>query len=115
VERWLGSQRRELLDRILIVNRRQLEHVLAIYVDRYNTHRPHRSLSQTPPAGRSAPPPAGDLVVRRRRLVDDPTRARARGLVVSGGVIALPYYRHTNPAMIATAHTGIQAVLADAN
>jgi hypothetical protein len=32
---------------------------------------------------------------------------------VSGGVIALPYYRHTNPAMIATARTGIQAVLAD--
>jgi aminoglycoside phosphotransferase (APT) family kinase protein len=46
---------------------------------------------------------------------DTPTRARARGLVVSGGVIALPYYRHTNPAMIATARTGIQAVLADTN
>jgi hypothetical protein len=30
-------------------------------------------------------------------------------------VIALPYYRHTNPAMIATARTGIQAVLADTN
>jgi transposase InsO family protein len=66
-ERWLGSLRRELLDRILIVTRRQLQHVLAIYVDHYNTHRPQRSLSQTPPAGRSAPPPAGDLVVRRRR------------------------------------------------
>jgi putative transposase len=67
-ERWLASLRRELLDRILIVNRRQLQHVLAIYVDHYNTHRPHRSLSQTPPAGRTAPPPpAGDLVVRRRQ------------------------------------------------
>jgi aminoglycoside phosphotransferase (APT) family kinase protein len=44
---------------------------------------------------------------------DGPTRARARGLVVSGGVIALPYYLHTNPAMIATARTGIQAVLTD--
>jgi aminoglycoside phosphotransferase (APT) family kinase protein len=44
---------------------------------------------------------------------DGPTRARARGLVVSGGVIALPYYQHTNPAMIATARTGIQAVLTD--
>jgi putative transposase len=67
-ERWLGSLRRELLDRILIVNRRQLEHVLATYVDHYNTHRPHRSLGQTPPAGRTAPPPpAGDLVVRRRQ------------------------------------------------
>jgi len=69
-ERWLGSLRRELLDRILIVNRRQLEHVLAIYVDHYNTHRPHRSLSQTPPAGRTAPPPAANeaAVLRRDRL-----------------------------------------------
>ncbi len=50
-ERWLGTLRRELLDRILIVNRRQLAH----------------SLGQTPPAGRTAPPPAGDLVVRRRQ------------------------------------------------
>ncbi len=66
-ERWLGTLRRELLDRILIVNRRQLAHILAVYVDHYNTHRPHRSLGQTPPAGRTAPPPAGDLVVRRRQ------------------------------------------------
>lgn len=41
---------------------------------------------------------------------DEPTRRRARGLVLSGGVIALPYYLHTNPAMIATARTGIDAV-----
>lgn len=44
---------------------------------------------------------------------DGPTRARARGLVVSGGVIALPYYLHTNPAMVATARAGIHAVLTD--
>jgi aminoglycoside phosphotransferase (APT) family kinase protein len=41
---------------------------------------------------------------------DEATRRRARGLVLSGGVIALPYYLHTNPAMIATARTGIDAV-----
>ena len=67
-ERWIGSLRRELLDRILIVNRRQLEHVLAVYLDHYNTHRPHRSLEQTPPlqpSPRGAP--GGDLVVQRRR------------------------------------------------
>jgi transposase InsO family protein len=29
-ERWIGSLRRELLDRILILNRRQLEHVLTM-------------------------------------------------------------------------------------
>jgi transposase InsO family protein len=50
-ERWIGSLRRELLDRILIVNRRQLEHVIAIFVDHYNTHRPHRSLRQASPPG----------------------------------------------------------------
>jgi aminoglycoside phosphotransferase (APT) family kinase protein len=44
---------------------------------------------------------------------DDATVRRARGLVVSGGVIALPYYLHTNPAMVATARRGIDAVLAE--
>ena len=45
---------------------------------------------------------------------DDPTVRRARGLVVSGGVIALPYYLHTNPAMVAIARRGIDAVLESA-
>jgi len=73
-ERWIGSLRRELLDRILILNRRQLDHVLTIYVDHYNTHRPHRSLGQAPPTGRTAPPPpAGDAIVLRRD--------RLRGLI----------------------------------
>ncbi len=44
---------------------------------------------------------------------DDATWRRARGLVVSGGVIALPYYLHSNPSMVATARRGIAAVLAD--
>ncbi len=44
---------------------------------------------------------------------DDATWRRARGLVVSGGVIALPYYLHSNPSMVATARRGIEAVLAD--
>jgi transposase len=48
-ERWVGSARRECLDRILIVSRRQLETVLREYVVYYNTHRPHRSLDQQPP------------------------------------------------------------------
>jgi putative transposase len=48
-ERWVGTLRRECLDRILIVNRRQLEHVLGVYAAHYNRHRPHRSLSLQPP------------------------------------------------------------------
>jgi putative transposase len=67
-ERWVGSARRECLDRILIVSRRQLETVLREYVAYYNTHRPHRSLKQQPPLLKTASiPTAGhELRVRRR-------------------------------------------------
>jgi len=44
VERWIGSVRRECLDRLLIVGRRHLEHVLRIYVRHHNQARPHRAL-----------------------------------------------------------------------
>jgi putative transposase len=48
-ERWVGSARRECLDRILILGRRHLHHVLAAYTTHYNEHRPHRALAQRPP------------------------------------------------------------------
>jgi transposase len=48
-ERWVGSVRRECLDRILIVDRRHLQHVMATYARHYNEHRPHRSQGQRPP------------------------------------------------------------------
>src|SRR6185437_9305869 len=41
MERWVGSCRRELLDRTLIWNQRHLMSVLREYEDFYNTHRPH--------------------------------------------------------------------------
>jgi putative transposase len=43
MERWIGSCRRELLDRTLIWNQRHLMTVLREYEDFYNNHRPHRS------------------------------------------------------------------------
>src|SRR5262249_3129596 len=49
VERWVGSVRRECLDRLLILGRRQLEHVLRVYVRYYNDSRPHRALDLQPP------------------------------------------------------------------
>jgi putative transposase len=49
VERWIGTVRRECLDRLLIVGRRQLEHVLRIYVHYYNRGRPHRALDLQSP------------------------------------------------------------------
>ncbi len=66
-ERWVGSTRRECLDRILIVSRRQLETVLREYVAYYNTHRPHRSLDRHPPLLKTRPVPPPDLEWRVRR------------------------------------------------
>jgi transposase InsO family protein len=73
-ERWVGSIRRECLDRLLIFGRRQLEHVLRVYIRHFNEHRPHRALDLRPPDHRSRtdPPPAAILYthqVRRRDLL----------------------------------------------
>jgi putative transposase len=69
-ERWVGTVRRDCLDWLLISSRGQLERVLSVYVDHYNTHRPHRSLGLRPPTPGlrlvgSSPP---DRVHRRDRL-----------------------------------------------
>jgi transposase InsO family protein len=74
MERWVGTVRRECLDRLLIVGRRQLEYVLRIYVQHYNRQRPHRALDLKPPQA-SAPSfihadsKPHDLQVRRRDLL----------------------------------------------
>ncbi len=62
-ERFVGTVRRECLDWLLIMNRRHLEHVLRVYVDHYNAHRPHRSLELLPPAavGRTSVAHSGNL------------------------------------------------------
>jgi transposase InsO family protein len=57
-ERWVGSVRRECLDRLLIFGRRQLEHVLRVYARHYNRHRPHRALAFHPPGRVDGIPPA---------------------------------------------------------
>jgi putative transposase len=66
-ERWVGTVRRELLDRMLILGRRHLETVWADYVVHYNEHRPHRSLGQAPPLG-AVPEPVPAASVRVVRL-----------------------------------------------
>jgi putative transposase len=55
-ERWVGSARRECLDRMLITGERHLRVVLGEYADHYNSLLPQRSLRQEPPAGRAHPP-----------------------------------------------------------
>jgi putative transposase len=64
-ERWVGTARRECLDRILIVNSRQLQRVLADFVDHYNRHRPHRALLQQPPEAPLMALPADTNTVQR--------------------------------------------------
>jgi putative transposase len=48
-ERFVGSLRRELLDRVLIINRRHATAVLREYESHHNNHRPHRALGQAAP------------------------------------------------------------------
>jgi putative transposase len=70
-ERWVGSVRRDCLDRILILSRSHLERVLREYVDHHNTHRPHRALEQQAPLPKPIPiraPPDEAHVRRRDRL-----------------------------------------------
>ena len=67
-ERWVGSVRRECLDRLLIISRKHLERVLREYVEHYNTHRPHRALEQRPPVTKPPPsPPRDNDLLRLRR------------------------------------------------
>jgi putative transposase len=75
-ERWVGTVRRECLDRLLILGRRHLHHVLIGYTQHYNEHRPHRSLRQRPPLSTLVPgdeQPIAEVIdldrVRRRDLL----------------------------------------------
>jgi putative transposase len=76
-ERFVGTIRRECLDRMLIFGHRHLERVLAEYVTHYNGHRPHRSLDQ------HAPLP----VETRPASIGDPELTRVRRTDKLGGLI----------------------------
>jgi transposase InsO family protein len=76
-ERFVGTVRRECLDRMLLLGRRHLEAVIHQYVKHYNLHRPHRSLNQLPPQ------PKG--VVRAELKNVDPSRLNRTDRI--GGLI----------------------------
>ena len=67
----MGTARRECLDRMLILGRCHLEAVLGEYVEHYNRHRPHRSLSQQAPStGDTTPAPTCEADSAH---IDEPT------------------------------------------
>jgi putative transposase len=66
-ERFVGTVRRECLDWILILNRRHLERVPRVFIDHYNTHRPHRALDLAPPQPTAHDQPVVSLHDPRRR------------------------------------------------
>jgi putative transposase len=48
-ERFVRTVRFECLDWLLIVSERHLERALTVFMEHYNSHRPHRSLDLAPP------------------------------------------------------------------
>jgi putative transposase len=69
-ERFVRTARTECLDWLLILGRRQLEHVLRVYVDHYNSQRPHRARGRQPPIATQPPssPPLQATLQRHERL-----------------------------------------------
>jgi putative transposase len=62
--------RHECLDWMLIWNRRHLEKVLTVYVEHYNTARPHRGINLGVPVARGEPTPANLAQIERIERVD---------------------------------------------
>jgi transposase InsO family protein len=81
-ERWVRTVRNDCLDRLLILGRRQLEHVLRVYVTHYNEHRPHRSLDLRPPnitdRAATTTAPRSMPIIQRRDLLGGLVREYAQ-------------------------------------
>jgi transposase InsO family protein len=71
-ERMIGTLRRELFDRLLIVNEHHLRRVLTEYLRHYNAARPHRALGQVAPAQAHTRPAQTNLAehrIRRKQIL----------------------------------------------
>ncbi len=86
-ERYLRTHDRntapELLDRVLITNERHLRRILAVYLQHFNTARPHRTLGQLAPAQTETQPPpvinlADHQIRRRPSSAGSPTSTRSQ-------------------------------------
>jgi putative transposase len=69
----IGTLRRELFDRLLIVHEHHLRRVLTQYLRHYNTARPHRGLGQLTPAQAETRPPQpinlAEHQIRRKQVL----------------------------------------------
>ena len=77
-ERLVGTLRRELLDRVLILGEAHLRAVLAEYHLHYNTARPHQGIAQRVPDDKSGAP---------RTTATDVDTQQIRRKPVLGGLI----------------------------
>ncbi|WP_260479053.1 transposase [Kibdelosporangium aridum] len=68
-ERFIGTVRREVTDRLLIIGERHLRTVLARYVTHYNTRRPHQALQLVPPRPDHPIPQEGPTQIRHRPIL----------------------------------------------
>jgi putative transposase len=75
-ERWVRTVRNECLDWTLIWNRQHLQHVLARYLEHYNTGRPHRGIDLQMPV----PAPVSTVLTRQ-------AAGRVERVDVLGGLI----------------------------
>ena len=72
-ERLIGELRRELFDRMLIINEEHLRQTLTTYLAHRNETRPHRGLGPLNPAQAETGPPApvnlADCRIRRKAIL----------------------------------------------
>jgi transposase InsO family protein len=69
-ERWVGSVRRDLLDHVIVLNRKHLRRLLNDCVRYYHEDRTHLGLGKDTPGGRVAasPPSSGHKIISLQRL-----------------------------------------------
>src|SRR5712692_7641558 len=94
-ERWIGTVRRDCLDRILILGEGHLRRVIDEYAEHYNQHRPHRSLKQRTPDATHDSYPSSIAAVP-----DYPTSDATSSSAASSANTATPPEHHPRPSAL---------------
>ena len=69
-ERLIGTRRRELLDRVIVLNEAHLRRLVSLYLEYYHTVRPHRSLDRNAPIPRPIQAPSEGTVTSTPHVGD---------------------------------------------